>query len=457
MFALLLAALPLMVSPSVPSAHASPATGTVCITTSTSATSCPRSPPTIGPLSVNDNFTVGVFIQGSDAMGGFDIYVAADPAYLTPTNATLGTVIAGPSLTSICVNGSALTGACTPNTANGPGVVEVSTAESSGENECGGTSPCSGMAFNITYRVISFVTSTNISYPSNPSCSTSSVGTTDTCVLVADNTGTPLSETVQGATVRAPAFDYSLSNSGPISITHGSSGTVTITATLTSVATQSVTLSCVSSSLPPGITCSSFTVNPVIPTATSDLTINVASSVMSGSYSFNVTGSPLGATTAPTIVSVSVPSATTTTSVACSPGSITTGSATSCTVTVTDTSSSPSIPTGSVSLSTDSTGTFSSNSCTLATSTSSVASCSVSYTPSVVGSGTHLITANYSGDSSHASSNGSSPLTVTSPATAPAILGLSPTVFYIIVGIAVIVLVALSLLALRRRGRTPQQ
>src|SRR6266705_2725281 len=132
MFALLLAALPLMVSPSVPSAHASPATGTVCITTSTSATSCPRSAPTIGPLSVNDNFTVGVFIQGSDAMGGFDIYVAADPAYLTPTNATLGTPIDGPSLTSICVNGSALTGACTPNTANGPGVVEVSTAESSG-------------------------------------------------------------------------------------------------------------------------------------------------------------------------------------------------------------------------------------------------------------------------------------------------------------------------------------
>ncbi len=457
MFALLLAVLPIMVSPSVPSAHASPATGTVCITTSTSATSCPSSPPAvIGPLTVNDNFTVGVFIQGSDAMGGFDIYVAADPAYLTPTNATLGTLIAGPSLTSICVNGSALTSACTPNSANGPGVVEVSTVESSGENECGGTSPCSGMAFNITYRVIGFVTSTNISYPSNPSCSTSSVGTTDTCVLVADNTGTPLSETVQGATVRAPAFDYSLSNSGPISITHGSSGTVTITATLTSVDTQSVTLSCVSSSLPAGITCGSFTVNPVTPTASSVLTINVGSSVVPGSYSLDVTGSPLGATTTPTTVSLTV-SLPTTTSVACSPVSITTGTATSCTVTVTDTSSSPSTPTGSVSLSTDSTGTFSSNSCTLVASSSSVASCSVSYTPSVVGSGTHLITAIYSGDSSHASSNGSYPLTVTSPATAPTILGLSPSLFYIIVGIAVIVLVILSLLALRRRGRTPQQ
>src|SRR5438552_16457152 len=114
-------------------------------------------------------------------MVGFDIYVAAYPAYLTPTNATLGTVIAGPSLTSICVNGSALTGACTPNTANGPGVVVVSTAESSGENECGGTSQCSGMDFNITLRVISFVTWTNISYLSNPCCSTSSVGKTDTC------------------------------------------------------------------------------------------------------------------------------------------------------------------------------------------------------------------------------------------------------------------------------------
>src|SRR3989442_8236461 len=133
----------------VPLAHASPGTGLVCITTSTSATSCPSSPPTIGPLTPGSTFTIGVFIQGSDAMGGLDIYVASNPAFVSPVSAALGSLIASPSLTSICVNGSAQTGSCTVGSANGAGVVQVTTIESSGSNECGGISPCSGMAFTI--------------------------------------------------------------------------------------------------------------------------------------------------------------------------------------------------------------------------------------------------------------------------------------------------------------------
>ena len=127
-------------------------TGLVCITFPSTLTSCPSSPPTIGPLTVGQTFTVGVFINGSSAMGGFDIYVAANPAYLIPTGAMLGPLIASPSLTSICVNGSAQNGACTVGTANGPGVVEVSTIESSGANECGNVSPCSGLAFTTAFR-----------------------------------------------------------------------------------------------------------------------------------------------------------------------------------------------------------------------------------------------------------------------------------------------------------------
>jgi len=94
-------------------------TGLVCITFPSTLTSCPSSPPTIGPLTVGQTFTVGVFIQGSDAMGGFDIYVKSDPTFVTPTSAALSTLIVTPSLTSICVNGSASTGSCTINTANG--------------------------------------------------------------------------------------------------------------------------------------------------------------------------------------------------------------------------------------------------------------------------------------------------------------------------------------------------
>src|SRR2546425_991190 len=189
----------------VPLGHASPGTGLVCITTSTSATSCPTSAPTLGPFTAGQTFTVGVFIQGSDAMGGLDIYVRSDPAFVNPTGAALGNLVASPSLTSICINGAATVGSCTVNTANGAGVVEVTTIESLGSNECGGISPCSGMAFTITYQVVGTGPDTLLSYPTAASCATSSVSSpANTCVLVDDNIGTTLSENIQGATVSAP-------------------------------------------------------------------------------------------------------------------------------------------------------------------------------------------------------------------------------------------------------------
>src|SRR5467141_1894342 len=177
----------------VPLAHASPGTGLVCITSSTSATSCPTSAPTLGPFTAGQTFTVGVFVQASDAMGGFDVFVASDPAFVTPTSAALGTLIASPSLTSICINGSAQTGSCTVGSANGNSVVEVTTIESSGANECGGISPCSGMAFTIIYTVLAATPSTSLSYPTAPGCATSSVSSpANECVLVDDATGTTL-------------------------------------------------------------------------------------------------------------------------------------------------------------------------------------------------------------------------------------------------------------------------
>src|SRR2546426_1532804 len=73
---LLLAASLLVPSHTIPSAHAAGFTGTglVCITTSPTATNCPDSAPTIGPLTAGSTFTVGVFINNSLPMGGFDIY-----------------------------------------------------------------------------------------------------------------------------------------------------------------------------------------------------------------------------------------------------------------------------------------------------------------------------------------------------------------------------------------------
>src|SRR2546427_2760316 len=61
------------------------------------------------------------------------------------------------------------------------------------------------------------------------------------------------------------------------------------------------------------------------------------------------------------------------------------------------------IPTGTVSWTSDGTGTFSAASCTL----DATGKCTVSYTPTAVGTGTHKITGSYGGDAKHATSTGS--------------------------------------------------
>lgn len=139
-------------------------------------------------------------------MGGFDVFVQNDPTFVNARVAALGTLIVTPSLTSICINGLAQTGACTAGSANGPGVVEVTTIESSGGNECGGIGPCSGLAFTITYTAVASTASTPLTYPINPGCSNSSVASPpNVCVLVADAFGTTLAESAQAATISTQA------------------------------------------------------------------------------------------------------------------------------------------------------------------------------------------------------------------------------------------------------------
>jgi len=182
--------------------HASPGLGLVCATTSGTATGCPAHPPNIASMAVTQNFTVGIFVQGSDPMHSFDIYVKVDNTILNPIKAVLGPLIRLPSSTLICINGISVTGSCTLGTVNGAGVVEVSTVESGPANECA-TAPCSGMAFNITYVVKAAAGSTSINYPSVSTCSPSSVPGTTICVLLRDSAGTPVGENVQAASYGA--------------------------------------------------------------------------------------------------------------------------------------------------------------------------------------------------------------------------------------------------------------
>src|SRR5437660_1205331 len=225
----------------------------VCITASATATSCPASPPEIGPIAVGSTFTVGVFVQNSDPMGGFMIYVQSDPTYLYPVSAAIGTLVASPFLTTVCVNGyspsnSALNdvscgpadpGGIGPGYDNGPGVVMT---EEGASAQCAGRSTCSGMAFNMNYRTVAPIGSTNLGFPSNAgACMLSSVASpADVCVLVADAGGGALSENIQGATVcvqkcqsRTATTTYDASTAMPWSGTEVTGASAYDTATVT--------------------------------------------------------------------------------------------------------------------------------------------------------------------------------------------------------------------------------
>src|SRR5439155_1602583 len=102
--------------------------------------------------------------------------------------------------------------------------------------------------------------------------------------------------------------------------------------------------------------------------------------------------------------------------VTCSPGSASVNTSASCTARVIDNSTSPTVPAGTVTFTTNSTGTFnpSSATCTLvAGNAPNQATCSIAYTPTVAGK--HVITGSYVGDSSHAKSSGGFTLNVRSP------------------------------------------
>jgi len=102
---------------------------------------------------------------------------------------------------------------------------------------------------------------------------------------------------------------------------------------------------------------------------------------------------------------------TATTTVDCGTGApITYGDSISCKATVTDAGTLT--PTGTVSWTTDGSGIFDFTQCTLNEVTVGISTCSVNYTPTSIGTGTHLITANYGGDTNYSPSSGTDTVTI---------------------------------------------
>jgi len=90
------------------------------------------------------------------------------------------------------------------------------------------------------------------------------------------------------------SFDFSLSNSGRVTVVQGGSGSNMITTTLLGGSTEPVSLSCMSG-IPSGASCSFIPVS-ADPTFQSTLTITTSTSTPTGSYTITVTGTGGGQT-----------------------------------------------------------------------------------------------------------------------------------------------------------------
>ncbi len=110
-----------------------------------------------------------------------------------------------------------------------------------------------------------------------------------------------ISRDVAVAHAQSGTIEYTLANTGNITIAPGNSGSTTIIAFYTGGTNQSVPLSCDPATLPSGASCS-FSPSSVIPTHTGNstlLSITVPSSTPYGVFNVTVNGTPL--TSAPTI------------------------------------------------------------------------------------------------------------------------------------------------------------
>jgi len=273
-----------------------PFVGEVCVIPS-GATTCPSSVLSFSSTA-GSQLRVSVFIQGSDALNGFDITLLANHAIFQPADASLtGTVLPGtPAVVVKCIGGILVQGStCSPTTdtidtihfaaVGGPGMIT--------------NPPTTGLLFTAIYNVVASTSSTVINFQTGCSGVTSVSGV---CVTIANGTGSPDPETVPGAL--SPSFTISASPT-TLTIQHGSQGTSTIT--LTSVGGFAGTISLTNSISPSGHHSPTTTLSASSVTLSSGgtgsvvLTISTSKHVSPGTYTITINATSGSLSTSVTI------------------------------------------------------------------------------------------------------------------------------------------------------------
>ena len=139
--------------------------------------------------------------------------------------------------------------------------------------------------YKIVRNGIPIGTSTTTSYSNSGLTASTTSSYTVFAYDAAGNNSAP-SASVSATTSAAVSFDFSLSNSGNLTVQAGASATDTISATLSAGSSQGVTLS--ASGLPAGTT-ASFTTSSCRPNCATVVTIKTAASTLAGSFPITVT------------------------------------------------------------------------------------------------------------------------------------------------------------------------
>ena len=386
---------------------------------------------------------------------------------ISPTNGFIGTVAL-----SVITNSSSLTCTLSVTQIPGGGTSSLSCTGSAAGNYLARVIGMSGSLSHeaaVTYHVQDFSIAANPASVSTTvnvaGMSTISVGSVNgfsgTVALGVTTNSTNLSCTLSSTSITGGSGSSTLSCSGSVVGNY----LATVTGTSSGLSHSASVVYHVTTAAPPDFTISasptSVTVNTGVPgtsiitissvngfagtvalsvtTNSTSLSCSLSSTSISGgsgtstlsctsasaaNYSATVTGANEGLSHSVSVVFhvTSQAAHSTRTTVTCSPGSVTVNTPTSCTARVMDSSLSPSIPTGTVSFTTNSTGSFSpSAACTLVAGQGpNMATCSVSYTPTVPGH--HLITAAYGGDSGHLTSSDNFTVNVRSSRGGPVLL-----------------------------------
>lgn len=263
-------------------------TGLVCIADPT-GTKCPETPPILAPASPSDTqITMGVFVNSSAALNGFEVILVADHSIIKPwkvdlTNSIIPGGGANAAITVQCIGGVPRPGtAC--SALDGPDTLHFGAVGT-------GLSfpPTTGLLFGATYNITGTTRNTPIDFKSGCGSATNPTSDTPVCVTITSGTPQPDPETVQSAGFSNQPF-YAIDASPATLVTDvGASNSSLITLTSLNGFTGTVTLS--GSVDPSGPTQSLFPTTIVLTSGIQDfstLSITVGSSVAPGKYNVTV-------------------------------------------------------------------------------------------------------------------------------------------------------------------------